>query len=352
MNAANAPIRTAEQRHELLDLPASLVALEEQIQAVADELGNAELLVARRGTDVRLKANFTVQVALGSLYEAAVDVIQQKADAALKTGATQQPRNEQLRKKKREQLKNKLDTYLRHAGRYNTRYRPAQRLAEPTLDEVIAMDLLDPFWDEVALNHLDEPWASCQSTKDGIIALRNHMASEEELRRLGREVRQLMGWALDYQVRVDRSKPNEAIGRQHLSLELRQPLSSNEIGVFFIFDAGGVRMAEWKSVHSGIAKRTYRLWSFWDLGLQEVVQSTGDYVEGTPEDDNLLLLGWQQMRARTLGTAICWSKLSLSRTCRDVYSQSTFSRSRRLYVFKIFMMCFNSELTEYVSKAY
>ncbi|EGG06927.1 uncharacterized protein MELLADRAFT_106366 [Melampsora larici-populina 98AG31] len=213
MNAGNAPIRTAEQRHELLDLPASLVALEAQIQAVADELGNAELLNARRGSNVRVKAMLSVQVALGFLYEAAMDVIQQRADAAVRTGATQQPRNEQLRKKKQILLKKKLDTYLRHASRYNQRHRPTPRLVLPSLDEVLEMDLLHPFWDEVALNHLDEPWASCQRTKDGIVALRNQLASEEELRRLAREVRQLMGWAIDYQNRVDRARPNEHMGK-------------------------------------------------------------------------------------------------------------------------------------------
>ncbi|EGG06446.1 uncharacterized protein MELLADRAFT_74855 [Melampsora larici-populina 98AG31] len=86
MNAANAEIRTAEQRHELLDLPASLVALEVQIQNVADELGNAELLNVRRGTTDRVKAILGIQVALGFLYEAAMDVIQQKANAAIRTG--------------------------------------------------------------------------------------------------------------------------------------------------------------------------------------------------------------------------------------------------------------------------
>ncbi|EGG04810.1 uncharacterized protein MELLADRAFT_108173 [Melampsora larici-populina 98AG31] len=259
MNAANAEIRTAEQRNELLDLPASLVALEVQIQNVADELGNAELLRARRGTDIRLKAILSVQVALGFLYEAAVGVIQEQAHAATRTGATQQPRNEQLRKKKRVLLKKKLDTYLRYASKYNQRFRPAQRLLEPTLDEVAAMDLLHPFWDEVALNHLDEPWASCPKTKEGILSLRNQLASEEELRRLGREARQLVG---------------------------------------------GVRVAEWNSIHSGLSKRTSRLWTHWERCLLEVVELTKDYVEGRVEADGALLLAWQQMHARTTGAPV------------------------------------------------
>ncbi|EGG07536.1 uncharacterized protein MELLADRAFT_105774 [Melampsora larici-populina 98AG31] len=149
INAANAPIRTAEQRHELLDLPASLVALETKVQELADELGNAELLTARQGTTNRVKAILSVQVALGFLYEAAVDAIQQKADAARKTG--------------------------------------------------------------------------------------------------------------------------------------------------------GVRLAEWNSVHSGLAKRTCRLWALWDRGLMEVVESTADFVKGRAEDDNTLHQEWADEEANDIG---------------------------------------------------
>lgn len=74
------------------------------------------------------------------------------------------------------------------------------------------MDLLDPFWDEAALHHPDEPWAACEETKRGILAFRSQRTAEEDLRRLGREVRQLMLWGLDYQLRVDAAKPHIADG--------------------------------------------------------------------------------------------------------------------------------------------
>lgn len=54
LDAIHAPIRTQEQRHELIDLPRSLANLEARIQEVAQELGNAELLNARRGEGVFL----------------------------------------------------------------------------------------------------------------------------------------------------------------------------------------------------------------------------------------------------------------------------------------------------------
>lgn len=49
LDAIHAPIRTQEQQHELTNLPLSLANLEAQIQDVAEELGNAELLNARGG---------------------------------------------------------------------------------------------------------------------------------------------------------------------------------------------------------------------------------------------------------------------------------------------------------------
>lgn len=69
------------------------------------------------------------------------------------------------------------------------------------------MPVTDPFWDVGALNHPDEPWANDTSTKEGIRAYLVKRSSTEELRRIGREVRQAIHWALDYQARVDATKP-------------------------------------------------------------------------------------------------------------------------------------------------
>ncbi|EGF97296.1 uncharacterized protein MELLADRAFT_70083 [Melampsora larici-populina 98AG31] len=260
MNATNAPIRTFEQRNDLLRLPMSLASLEKKVHELAEEFGNTELWNARKKTDNRLKAALTVQVALGFLYEAKYDAIQQVADAATKT------------------------------ANYNARFRPAVRLRVPTFDEIMNMDLLDDFWDEAALNHPDEPWATCQATKDGIIAVRNLRSSEEELARLGRESRQLMLWGLDYQARVDASKPND----------------------------GDVRVLEWQSIHRGLVKHTSRLWRKWGAGgggLQEVLHSTAKFVIGSAELDEGLFGEWQAMVSRSsaiwgerMGVHVFWGE--------------------------------------------
>ncbi|EGF98558.1 uncharacterized protein MELLADRAFT_113453 [Melampsora larici-populina 98AG31] len=86
IDAGNAAIRTAEQRQELLGLPRSLANLEVKMQEVAQELGNAEVVNVRHGTDARVKGALAVQVAMGFLYEAKWDVMQQQSNAAIRTG--------------------------------------------------------------------------------------------------------------------------------------------------------------------------------------------------------------------------------------------------------------------------
>ncbi|KAH9823448.1 hypothetical protein DFH28DRAFT_880641 [Melampsora americana] len=142
------------------------------------------------------------------------------------------------------------------------------------------MDLLDAFWNEAAVHHPEEAWATCEKTKEGILAFQSHRSSEEELRRLGREVRQMMLWGVDFQARVDRSKPDLANGYP--------------------------RMVEWESVYSRQAKRTCRLWKTWDVGLREVIESTARFVEGSGELDGGLFDQWQAMLGQT---SVLWGQL-------------------------------------------
>ncbi|EGG10907.1 uncharacterized protein MELLADRAFT_59853 [Melampsora larici-populina 98AG31] len=101
-----------------------------------------------------------------------------------------------------------------------------------------------------------------------------------------RTVRQMIGWGLDYEGRMERTKPNEA-------------------------DA---RVVEWNSIHSSLAKRTCRLWKQWDHGLLDVFHATKQYVEGSAENDGELIDRWEQMVSRTtqtwhevLGVPIFWT---------------------------------------------
>lgn len=65
------------------------------------------------------------------------------------------------------------------------------------------MTITDMFWDLGGLTHPEEPWATDRATRKGIRSFLVKRGAEEELRRVAREVRQLMKWSSVYQNRID-----------------------------------------------------------------------------------------------------------------------------------------------------
>lgn len=65
------------------------------------------------------------------------------------------------------------------------------------------MPVTDIFWDLGGLSHPDEAWASNKHTQEGIRLYLLWRAAKEELKRIARETRQLIRWALEYQVKLD-----------------------------------------------------------------------------------------------------------------------------------------------------
>lgn len=65
------------------------------------------------------------------------------------------------------------------------------------------MDISDPFFDCGSFTHPNEDWAVDPATQEGIQATLTVARCEEELRRIAKEARQMLSWALDYQDRID-----------------------------------------------------------------------------------------------------------------------------------------------------
>lgn len=108
-----------------------------------------------------------------------------------------------IRTNKNADLRKKVATYLRHANSYNEDFEPDPKLATPTVKEVEEMEFGDPFLDCGNLSHPQEPWAVDADTQDGIQAYLIRSRCKEELRRLTKEARQTVKWALEYQGRLD-----------------------------------------------------------------------------------------------------------------------------------------------------
>lgn len=118
-----------------------------------------------------------------------------------------------LRTLKNSQLRRKVASYLRLANEYNSKFEPEPLVATPTLQEVEAMDISHPFLNFGSLIHSDEPWAVDEPTQTGIEAYITVSRCKEELRRVAKETRQMLNWAIDFQEKIDVLRKDTVDGR-------------------------------------------------------------------------------------------------------------------------------------------
>lgn len=100
-------------------------------------------------------------------------------------------------------MQNKQKTFTRKFGSYCAlveqyhAQNPGAAIQDlPTLEEVRRLSLDDAFWNIGHLTHPNEAWAVDLPTQQGIQAYLDVRGCEEELRRIAREVRQMVQQAL------------------------------------------------------------------------------------------------------------------------------------------------------------
>jgi hypothetical protein len=86
------------------------------------------------------------------------------------------------------------------------------------------MEFGDPFLDCGSLTHPQEAWAVDSDTQEGIQLYLTNARCKEELRRLTKEARQTVNWAIQYQGRLDT-----------LAKDIHEQSES-----FFVFDFGNM----------------------------------------------------------------------------------------------------------------
>lgn len=111
-------------------------------------------------------------------------------------------RYQRLTSDKQKKLACSHRTFLRHATRFNEAFRPANLIPTPSFESINRMKIDDPFWEIEDLTHPNEDWAVDPLTRSGIDAWRIQRSSREEMRRIGRELRQQLQWALVYSSKV------------------------------------------------------------------------------------------------------------------------------------------------------
>ncbi|EGF98630.1 uncharacterized protein MELLADRAFT_95541 [Melampsora larici-populina 98AG31] len=271
--------RTGREKQDLLSLPKSLVLLETQIHNTAAELGAEEFLELTGHTDDRAKPLLALQVAKSKLYEARVGVIEARRRAERTSGSTSQARMNEVKSHKNKAFKTKYNSYHRRVKAYNDQFAPRPLLDDPSLADVERMEITDLFWSGGStLSHTGEPWASDLPTREGIQLYLTLRSSQEELRRIAREVRQLTQWAVDYQSKID-SIDREAADGIH------------------------ERQANTVSLHFGLSKDIRRLWFHWNADLISLIRSTSVYLTSPTRlaHDQVLVIKWKSLMEGQFG---------------------------------------------------
>ncbi|KAH9807272.1 hypothetical protein DFH28DRAFT_1088079 [Melampsora americana] len=271
--------RTGREKQDLLNLPKSLVLLETQIHNAAAELGTDEFLELTGLSDDRAKPLLALQVAKSKLYEARVGVIEARRRAERTSGSTSQARMSEIKSHKNKAFKKKYNSYHRRVKAYNDRFTPRPLLDDPSLAEVERMEITDLFWSGgSSLSHPGEPWASDVPTREGIQLYLTLRSSQEELRRIAREVRHLTQWAVDYQAKIDSINQEAADG-------------INE------------RQANVISLHFGLSKDIRRLWFHWNADLVNLIRTTAVYLSSPTRlaHDQVLVTKWKTLMEGQFG---------------------------------------------------
>lgn len=115
-------------------------------------------------------------------------------------------RHLKLLRSKVSELRKKFVTFESQVSAFNSSFENETPIECPDFNEVKSSSIEDRFWDFGQLTHPEEVWATNVKLQDGIKWYLDVTHSEDELRRIGRECRQLMRWAVETEIIYSRSK--------------------------------------------------------------------------------------------------------------------------------------------------
>ncbi|PLW25542.1 hypothetical protein PCASD_23365 [Puccinia coronata f. sp. avenae] len=105
-------------------------------------------------------------------------------------------------RKKIAALKTTVNTYNLHLDNFHKAFPDRPTLAPAVYDSITQMAPDDPFWNDGVFTNHDEPWATDPDTQDGMRLVARLSRALEEVRRIGREIRRALRWAVTEHNRI------------------------------------------------------------------------------------------------------------------------------------------------------
>ncbi|EGF98461.1 uncharacterized protein MELLADRAFT_95668 [Melampsora larici-populina 98AG31] len=255
-------VRTQADNNNLMALPGSVADVEEQIEAIADELGGVEFRNLAGAARNQRDALLGTSLALGKLYEAKVGLTEARLRRHRHTGARQQQYMAKHLGDRTRDVRVKYATYQRRVEKYRTEFPEAVQPDLPDLAKVMGMDMDNPFWNRGEITPKDR--AAGERDRLGIESFLSQRSSREDLRRIAREVRQMTGWANGYFDCV--------VGLKH-----RGDL-----------EGCGSLKNRLMSLYNIVSRKACKLWKKWSKDLKQALVDTRTCLQGTGEQDQVL----------------------------------------------------------------
>ncbi|EGG10717.1 uncharacterized protein MELLADRAFT_93554 [Melampsora larici-populina 98AG31] len=298
--------RTEADNNELMALPGTVADVEEQIEAMANELGGVQFRDLADASRDQRNALLTISLARGKLYESRVGLTEARLRRHRHTGARQQQYMAKHLGDRTKDVRVKHQTYQRRVDKYREDFPDAVQPKMPDLAAVMSMEMDDPFWNRG--EEAPEDREAGERDRVGIASFLSERSAREELRRIAREVRQMTGWANMYYGRVQGLKRRS---EQAEGATLRNRL---------------------KSLYNIVSKKMCRLWKKWSNGLKQALQDTRAYLQGTTEQDQGLKVGfdtvseWANTEWKTMA-----GKPAIQAEEPDVYEEEEEAEYEMLY---------------------
>ncbi|KAH9813418.1 hypothetical protein DFH28DRAFT_1174003 [Melampsora americana] len=222
-------------------------------------------------------------------------------------GTRQLQRHQQILRSKTAEVGKKYKSFQRQVVNYLRSFPRHTPIACPTLEEVKSIPITDTFWDFGALTHPNEPWATDIKTQEGITAHLEMTHSEDELRRIARECRQLMKWAVHMDDKI--TKLHTTVFNDDDSIDtvdnrwIVEMVSSKKTNP-------EEKLSESKEVLRSLSSnlnRTYtRLWMRWNCKLETIRLMSMNYNDLPIVDEAMLQMNWNVLVENNKGR---WEKI-------------------------------------------
>ncbi|EGG13217.1 uncharacterized protein MELLADRAFT_86737 [Melampsora larici-populina 98AG31] len=243
-------IRSEANEERIMCLPNSLTLIEEEINSVISELGAEEFRNIPGAASAHGKSVIRIRVSKGRLYEAKVGVLEESKQANLRAA------------------------YERQVSGHNKSF-PRKQIECPEFEDMKSLPIDDSFWDFGHLTHPEEPWATDSRLQDGIKWYLEVTHSKDELRRVGRECRQSMNWAIETNKKISDLK--NIVYSNDDTLE-----NENNKWVMGLLMSDRAHTKEWlaecrevlMSLLSNLTQTHCRLWMSWNRRLSTVLSET------------------------------------------------------------------------------